>query len=194
MDVIKKNSGVEEIENHIDDFKQVINRERQLSYAKQGIINRSGEKSSHNKISNPQDDKNDKIEAFLKEMSDTEQQIKMLKIYNKSFNKEMSERFGGYDFHSDDSYEIKDSKESNSSEGDLSREEAKDKVRKFKPVELSPKTVIQNIHKAKSEIIHSEQKRNDDVNSNQNDLKNLWKKHSQREHSESVFEKKLYKK
>ena len=117
------------------------------------------------------DDESAKIEAFLKEMNDTEQQIKILKIYNKSFNREMSERFGGYDFHSDESYEIKDS---SSSDGDLSRDEEV-KFNKKKSKDVSPETVIESIHKAKSELIK------DNTNlevSDRDNSKNQWKNNS----------------
>lgn len=73
---------------------------------------------------------------FLKEMSETEEQINRLKMYNKSFNREMSSKYEGYQIDSDDdtydvNYEARnDDLDSDTSEGNLSRDEPNEEDKK----------------------------------------------------------------
>ena len=67
----------------------------------------------------------DNIEEFLKEVTQTEHQLNLLQIYNKSFNKQMSSKYEGYDIESEndtDNPNFDPNISANSSEGNLSRE------------------------------------------------------------------------
>ena len=117
-----------EIENHIDEFKQVINRDRAQAdiYPMNDHIPEMSE--SEHDIGAQQAE--DHYEGFLKDISETENQLNQLRVYNQSFNREMSSKYGGgYNTDSDEEsvgagYDTNDLR-SDTSDGNLSREEEK---------------------------------------------------------------------
>lgn len=125
-----KNNISGEIENHIEEFKQVIKRHQIPDVYSNNTKTPAGtslvSSSEHDICEENEKQIEDNYEVFLKEMSETENQINKLKIYNNSFNREMSSKYEGYQIESEDDYDGNyepDHAASNSSEGNLSRDE-----------------------------------------------------------------------
>ena len=137
-----------EIEDRLDEFKKVIKRNMLSSHLienNENLLSNSNLMSIENDSSKRESKAN--YEEFLREMSETEDQIKRLKIYNKSFNREMSAKFEGYNVNSDEdsyngNYEPHNEEEisSNTSEGNLSRNEDEED----KKEDSSIKNIIKN--------------------------------------------------
>ena len=136
-----------EIENQIEDFRGMLQQEKGVNCTLLRELNRLGIDFSPNKINHNQEI--DKDDNFIKEMNDTEQQFKMLEIYNKSFNKDMSARYGIYDLNSEENEAPIDVEDSDSTEGYLSREEFKDS-NKFELLQVSPDSPVDSSRNSKT--------------------------------------------
>ena len=172
----RKHNRSGEIEDHIDGFKYDYNADSDVNYMLLRELNRLGIELTPNAFSPNTAQEYTHADDLIKELNDTEQQFKMLEIYNKSFNKDMSERYGIYDSHSDDHLDRDDPLSSDTSEGNLSRnEELKDDEVKFELLQVSPDSPIESetgfaqdikreLNKYKNDI-ESENSQNIDYNS-----------------------------
>lgn len=158
-----------EIEDRLDEFKKVIKRNLLSSHLienNENLLSNSNLMSMGNDSSKRESKTN--YEDFIREMSETEDQIKRLKNYNKSFNREMSAKFEGYNVNSDEDsynghYEPHNEEElsSNTSEGNLSRnedEEDKKEDTSFKSIiksellQVSPDSPIEGLSRRSKHI------------------------------------------
>lgn len=149
-----------ELESQIDRFKREFDKNRisqdfiPSERDEVGSINVSASENDNESSSNQ--NKNN-FNEFLKEMNETENHLKRLKIFNNSFKGEMKTKFTGYENNSDDSYngnyEVNHEEiDSPSSEGNLSRDEenkvedqfVQDSIKKHM-LEVSPDSPLQRL-------------------------------------------------
>lgn len=135
-------------EDRLSEDEKLPDKKLKVEERKQNMVANSAEFTKLLRQSKSSMD-TDKYYEFLKEMTETEDQIKKLHSYHQSFNKQMSSKYDGYNIDSDNDedgsnidadYEMAHGQDlSSSSEGNLSRDEEEDKTNESPHmIEVSP--------------------------------------------------------